>query len=84
MLNSRRLRTVLAIDVIATVTAGVLLYLCPGLLGRVLPESDAVTPLEDVNVARWLGFAVATFGVGKGSLYAVALRRYGDEADGME
>ena len=84
MLDSRRLRTVLAVDAVATVTAGILVYLRPGLLGRILPESDAVAPLEDANVARWLGLAVATFGAGKGSLYAVALRRYGGDADGTE
>ena len=77
MLDSRRLRTALAVDAVATDLAGLLVYARPGLLGVLASRRAWLDPLRDARIARGVGIAVAVFGAGKGLLYAVALARYG-------
>jgi hypothetical protein len=77
MLDSRRLRTALAVDAAATALAGFLVYARPGLLGALTPRRSWLNPLRDARTAKGIGIAVAVFGVGKGMLYALALARYG-------
>lgn len=88
MLESRRLRTALAVDAVATALAGILVYARPGLLGSLFPDRGWLDPLGDARTASRIGLAVATFGAGKGLLYALAIRRYGvaraSRADGGE
>jgi hypothetical protein len=77
MLDSRRLRTALAVDAVATALAGLLVYARPGLLGALTPRRSWLDPLRDARTARGIGVLVAVFGAGKGLLYALALARYG-------
>ena len=77
MLDSRRLRTALAVDAVATALAGLLVYARPGLLGAFTPGRSWLDPLRDARTAKGVGIAVAVFGAGKGLLYALALARYG-------
>lgn len=77
MLDSRRLRTVLAVDAVATVLAGLLVYARPGVLGALTFGRPRLEPLREVRTAGRVGLAVAAFGAGKGLLYAFALARYG-------
>jgi hypothetical protein len=77
MLDSRRLRTALAIDAVATALAGLLVYARPGLLGALTPGRSWLDPLGNARTASRIGIAVAVFGAGKGLLYALAMARYG-------
>lgn len=77
MLDSRRLRTVLAVDAVATVLAGLLVYARPGVLGALTLGRPKLDPLREARTAARVGLAVAAFGAGKGLLYAFALARYG-------
>lgn len=78
MLDSRRLRTVLAVDAVATALAGLLVYARPELLGTLSPERGWLDPLREARTASRVGLGVAAFGAGKGLLYALAARRYSD------
>ena len=80
MLDSRRLRTALAVDAVATALAGLLVYARPGLLGLLSFDRARLAPLRDARIASRIGLAVAAFGTGKGLLYALAVRRYGADA----
>jgi hypothetical protein len=80
MLDSRRLRTVLAVDAVATALAGLLVYARPGLLGVLSFDRARLAPLRDARTASRIGLAVAAFGTGKGLLYALAVSRYGADA----
>lgn len=77
MLDSRRLRTVLAVDAVATVMAGLLVYARPGVLGALTFGWPWLGSLREDRTAGRIGLAVAAFGAGKGLLYAFALARYG-------
>lgn len=77
MLESRRLRTVLAVDAVATVLAGLLVYARPGVLGALTLGRPRLRPLREARTAGRVGLVVAAFGAGKGLLYAFALARYG-------
>jgi hypothetical protein len=79
MLDSDRLGTLLAVDAVLTVLAGLLVYARPGLVTALVPDRDPVAALADATTASRLGAAVAVFGATKGLLYAVALVRYGSE-----
>ena len=81
MFDSRRLRTVLAVDAVATVLAGLLVYARPGLLGALTFGRPRLEPLRRTGTAGRVGLAMAAFGAGKGLLYAVALVRYGVGGD---
>lgn len=85
MLDSRTLRTALAVDAVATALAGLLVYARPGLLGALTPDGAWLDPLRDARTASRVGLAVAAFGAGKGLLYALALAQCGSapvRADG--
>ncbi|MEF8840906.1 MAG: hypothetical protein V5A62_04680 [Haloarculaceae archaeon] len=77
MLDSRRLRAVLAVDAVATVLAGLLVYARPGALGALTLGRPWLGPLREARTAGRVGLVVAAFGAGKGLLYAFALARYG-------
>jgi Na+/glutamate symporter len=77
VLDSPRLRTVLAVDAVATVLAGVLVYARPGVLGALTLGRPRLRPLREARTAGRVGLAVAAFGAGKGLLYGFALARYG-------
>lgn len=77
MLDSRRLRTVLAVDAVVTVLAGLLVYARPGVLGALTLGRPWLGSLRENRTAGRVGLAVAAFGAGKGLLYALALARHG-------
>lgn len=77
MFDSRRLRTVLAVDAVTTVLAGLLVYARPEMLGALTLGRPRLGPLREARTAGRVGLAVAAFGAGKGFLYAFALVRYG-------
>lgn len=72
-----RLRTVLAVDAVVTVLAGLLVYARPGVLGALTFGRPWLGALREDRTAGRVGLAVAAFGAGKGLLYAFALARYG-------
>lgn len=81
VLESRRVRRVLAVDAVATVLAGLLVFARPGVLGGLTFDRPLLGPLRDDRIASRVGLAVAVFGTTKGLLYALAMARYGSEAD---
>ena len=81
MLESRRVRRVLAVDAVATVLAGLVVYARPGLLGALTLGRPSLDPFRDVRLASRIGLAVAVFGTTKGLLYAFAMARYGSGGD---
>jgi len=77
MLSVARFRTVLAVDAVGTVLAGLLVVARPDWLdaaARVVPVPGFRTLRAAVGRRR-IGAAVAAFGALKGAAYAVALRR---------
>lgn len=81
VLESRRVRRVLAVDAVATVLAGLLVFARPGVLGALTFDRPRLGPLRDARIASRVGLAVAVFGTTKGLLYALAMARYGSGAD---
>lgn len=83
MVDVRRLRTLLAIDVVATVLVGIAVYVRPELLAKRVPDRGILTRVRRDGVARWIGFAVASLGTVKGFLYLAAMLRI-DTRSGAE
>jgi len=79
VLDSTRLRRLLAVDAVATALAGLLVYARPGWLGVAVRAVDAPAAgtLSVPRVARRIGLAVAVFGATKGLVYAAVLARGG-------
>jgi hypothetical protein len=75
VLSASRLRSLLAVDAVATVLAGLLVAARPGLLVGALDRLGHLRALGTAGRARRTGLAVAAFGATKGLLYAFVLSR---------
>lgn len=84
VLDSHRFRRVLAVDAIATVLAGMLVYARPGVLGALTLGRPRLDPLRDARIASRIGLAVAAFGTTKGLLYALVIARHGSGSDATD